>query len=74
MMQETEIIIKPGIKEKCKHIIKQGIDPLIAGLLYDRGIDSHQKVKLFLEGSFDDMHDPGEIKNIEEAFELLVKR
>jgi single-stranded-DNA-specific exonuclease len=71
MMQETEIIIKPGIKEKCKHIIKQGIDPLIAELLYDRGIDSHQKVKLFLEGSFDDMHDPGEIKNIEEAFELI---
>ncbi|NLZ52925.1 MAG: single-stranded-DNA-specific exonuclease RecJ, partial [Thermoanaerobacteraceae bacterium] len=68
---QVEIIIKPDRRKKCEHLIKRGIDPLIAELLYNRGINSYKEAKLFLEGSFDDMHDPGKIRNINKAFELI---
>ena len=73
MMQEAEIIIKSNNKEEYEHLIKAGIDPLIAELLYNKGINTPEEAKFFLECNINDMHDPGKIRNIEKAYKLIER-
>lgn len=69
MMQEAKLVIEKIKAEEYEHLIKHGIDPLVAKILYRRGISSVEEAKTFLEACV--LHDPGEIKNIEKVYKII---
>ena len=50
-----------------KLVQKLNINKIVAEILIDRGIDTEDKLELFLNGTIDDIHDPALIPNIEKV-------
>lgn len=48
-----------------------GISQLIAKIMVNRGIDSPEKIELFLHGTMDDMHSPMLLKDMDKAVAML---
>lgn len=71
MIQEAEIIVEEINQEKYKYLIKHGIDPLVAKLLYRRGITDIDEVNLFLNGTLENLDDAGKFRDIEKVYNLI---
>lgn len=48
-----------------------GIDPVLARIIRNRGIESAEELGIFLNGSMEDCHDPFLMKNMRQAVEIL---
>lgn len=56
------------IKELCS---KTGISPITLRVLYNRGIDTEEKIKKFFNGSLKDLHNPFLMKDMELGVSLV---
>lgn len=70
-MKEIELVVSSESKKKYDHFIKEGIDPLIAKLLYKRGIKDIKSARKYLNPGVEDLYDPRDIRGIDKAIELI---
>ncbi|HEM5165778.1 TPA: single-stranded-DNA-specific exonuclease RecJ, partial [Streptococcus suis] len=50
---------------------KEGVDPVAAKLLYERGIHSAEDLHTFLQPSLEDLHDPYLLHDMDKAVERI---
>lgn len=50
------------------------IDPVIARIIRNRDIVAEEEIDRFLNGSFDDLHDPRGLKDVEKAVSILKEK
>lgn len=53
---------------------KYGIDPLIARLIRNRGVDDEQGLRTYLYGTLEDLYDPMGLDGIEKAAQLIYTK
>lgn len=51
---------------------ENGISPILARLLVNRGIDTNEKMNKYLHGSLHDLHEPWGLRDMDVAVELLM--
>jgi single-stranded-DNA-specific exonuclease len=68
---KVNYMIKPREEKNIRNLVKAGIDPFIAHLLYGRGIRTEEEAELFLYGDYRNLHDPTLIRNIDKAFDII---
>lgn len=70
-MNKAKLVIKKKQIKDYAHLIKQGVDPFVAQLLWGRGIREISEVKKYLYAGIKDLYDATAIRNIDEVFELI---
>lgn len=68
---KVNYMIKPREEKNIRNLVKAGIDPFIAHLLYGRGIRTEEEAELFLYGDYRNLHDPSLIRNIDKVYEII---
>lgn len=59
-------------KEKVDHLVQAlGVEPFVASLLAQRGIETFEQARLFFRPSLDDLHDPYLMKDMHKAVERI---
>ena len=51
-----------------------GIDPVIARIIRNRDIVTDEEIRLFLQGSREDLHEPELLKDVKKAAEILREK
>ncbi|WP_142533670.1 single-stranded-DNA-specific exonuclease RecJ [Saccharicrinis carchari] len=73
-MEKRWNIKDPGIGEKVEHLSKVlNIDRYLSGLLVQRGIETFEEAKAFFRPSFDHLHNPFLMKDMDKAVDRLDK-
>ena len=71
-MERKWILQKPADPEKVSRLgTELGIDPVLAGLLVQRGVETFEEARKFFRPSLDDLHDPFLMKDMDKAVERL---
>ena len=73
-MERKWILKKPADPEKVSRLgTELGIDPVLADLLVQRGVETFDEARKFFRPSLGDLHDPFLMKDMEKAVERLRK-
>lgn len=61
----------PRQEENAQLAAELGVSPMLVRMIRNRGVDGKKELLRYLRGGLEDLHDPGQMKGIQQAAELL---